>query len=232
MKIKEKLKSVYTDESGRRITKETDNWSGILFGWPISIPVAKLLSRFPRIQPNHVTLACIPAGVLSGYMFFLGELKLGALFYWVFFVLDGVDGNLARLTNRTSEFGKKLDFYTHIINSTAMFLGLWWSQYYLAGEGFIGAIIILSHYIVMGFGYLFVKKWTYKTIIPRVHSYYSSLEEAFGTFFIAPMLNMVRILLPMLIIIEFISFLILFLRQDKKPTFEEMKDRIRKKFGM
>ena len=224
-KILVTIKKIYTQQPNENFIKE-DAWAPILLSDPVSIPLARLLSKFKKIHPNHITLLTIPFAFAAAYMFIKGELIYGALFYWFNFVLDGTDGKVARLTGKTSKFGEKLDYYTDTVNNLAMYFGLWWSQYYMYGEWFIGGVIVFAHYAIMVFGYVFVGNFRYKTIFPRVFSYYSPFEEAFGTFLFAPLFNIVHILFPLLVMLQLVSYIILFVKQERKIGLKEIKKRI------
>ena len=225
-KILVTIKKIYTQQPNENFIKE-DAWAPILLSDPVSIPLARLLSRIKRIHPNHITLLTVPFAFIAAYMFIKGELIYGALFYWLNFVLDGTDGKVARLTGKNSKFGEKLDYYTDTVNNLAMYFGLWWSQYYIHGDWFIGGVIVFAHYAIMVFGYVFVGDFRYKTIFPRVFSYYSPFEEAFGTFFFAPLFNKVKLLFPILVALQFISYVILFIKKKEKPDLEEIEERIK-----
>lgn len=215
------LKDIYVEKPDQKFRKSPNCLVGFILGDPFDVPLAKFLTRFKRIYPNHVTLASIPFAFIAAYMFFNGNLLYGAIFYYIHFIIDGVDGKLARLTNRTSSFGAKLDYYVDKVNHAMMYFGLWWSQYYLLGDWSIGICIIFFHYAIMIFGFIFIKETNYKTIFPGVGSYYSGFEEAVGTFLFAPIFGVVRIAFPILIVMQFISYIILFLKQKKRPTFKE-----------
>lgn len=221
------IKKFYTQRPEENFLKE-DAWAPILLSDPVSIPLARFLSKFRRIHPNYITLLSIPFAFAAAYMFMTGNLAYGAIFYWLNFVLDGTDGKVARLTGTTSKFGAKLDYYTDTLNNLAMYFGLWWSQYYMYGDGLLGGAIVFAHYASMVFCYLFIGDFAYKTIFPRVYSYYSPFEEAFGTFFFAPLLNMVRLFLPILVALQFVSYIVLFIRRREKMNHEELKRRIKK----
>lgn len=170
-----------------------------------------------KIHPNVITFVTIPLIIFAAYFFFKGKLVFGACCYLAYFVGDGVDGKWARFTGKTSRSGEILDYYVGALGDLAMYLGLWYSQYYLKGDWLIGGSIVIAHYIIVVSTWIFVKQPYYKTIFPRIRSYYSSLEEGFGTFFFAPLLNMVTILFPVLVILQLISFVILFTRQKERP---------------
>ena len=85
---------------------------------------ARGLARLP-VTPNMVTGASILVGVLAAGLFAQG----GAVAYWgasVFVVvvwLDHVDGELARQTGTTSEFGHYFDHAAAMLNYLMMFVG-------------------------------------------------------------------------------------------------------------
>lgn len=78
----------------------------------IAYEIAKVLAK-TKITPNQITvLRFVLAAPLSMYFFSRGEYlyNLAGLFFYVSLAtLDWVDGNLARMTGRTSFLGKWLD---------------------------------------------------------------------------------------------------------------------------
>jgi len=190
-------------------------------------PLAKGIARLPvKIHPNVITLLSLPFAIIAAFFFFSNQLIYGAVFFFISYVLDAADGTLARLTNTVSEFGKRLDFYVDILGNIFMYFGLWYSQFYLYGQWLIGGSIIVAHYMVIAFGYMFIKNRTYKTIFPNICSYYSAADEGILTFFFVPILaffrpNAFRIALPILVLLQFISYVILFLKQKEKPDIKK-----------
>ena len=85
---------------------------------------ARGLARLP-VTPNMVTGASILVGALAAGLFAQG----GAVAYWgagVFVVvvwMDHVDGELARQTGMTSEFGHYFDHAAAMLNYVMMFVG-------------------------------------------------------------------------------------------------------------
>lgn len=227
--LKSLFKKVYTEQPHEHFIKKEDSWTSIIFSDPFSIPIARLAARWKRIHPNHFTIMTLPFALISAYFFFEGKLIYGAIFYWLNFIIDGVDGKLARLTNRFSERGLVLDYYIDRIKNIALFFSLWYSQYYLIDHWLLGGVIICAHYGLMVFEYLFIQKFTYKTIFPRVYSYYASLDEVFLIFFLATLLNMVFILLPLLIALQYLSYIIIYIKQKEHPN---IKVRLREMFKL
>ena len=204
----------------------------IRFGRIFGDPFAKGLSMLPfKVTPNTITVLSLVPGFLASYFFFNGKLVAGVLLFVTAHVFDCTDGALARLTKQETEFGKKLDFRVDIIRNLAMYFGLWYGMYYMGGLWFIGGAIIFAHYCVMVFGYVFIQ---YGLIFS---SPFTSHDEGLITFMILPLLALCdpivfRLGLPIVISIQFISYLIIFFKQTEKPdailnikkTFKLVKD--------
>ena len=213
MKKKPLLKRIYTERPGEDFLIKQEAWStkiGRIFG----IPLARALAKSPiRIHPNIISILSIPFAVLAGFFFFKNMLIYGAIFFFISFILDNTDGVLARLTNTTSQFGHKLDTYTDRLNNFVMFFGLWYSQYYINDQWFIGGSIFAVHYFIMFIGLFYIKSYKYKTVFPGVISYYHPLDEGFLTFFVAPLTGFFIYIFPVLVILQYISHIVLFIKQ-------------------
>lgn len=215
-KGKSLFKKIYQENEGKKFHKQGESISVICVGRFFGIPLAKLITKIPfKIHPNIITILSFGFAILAGYYFFQNLLILGSILYLINFILDCTDGTLARLTGLSSTFGSKLDFYTDRIGIIILYFGLWWSQYYQNKNALLGIILISAHYAIMIFGEKYIKNKKYRTVFPRVNSYYSSFEEGFGTFFIAPLLGMVTILLPILILLQLISYVVLYIKNKK-----------------
>lgn len=94
---------------------------------PVSRRLSALLLHLPGIRPIHATigtamlalamLACLVAGGESG-------LIAGALLFQAASIFDGVDGEIARATFRTSHFGAALDSVVDVATNFGFVLGL------------------------------------------------------------------------------------------------------------
>lgn len=111
--------------------KSQDGFMARNFDRHLSIAVSsRLLDTF--VTPNHMTLLSTLLG-LTGATLFLGSTKLayvaGAVLIWLHSVLDGCDGELARVRFQESPLGSDLDFWgdnlVHIALFTCLGLGLW-----------------------------------------------------------------------------------------------------------
>ena len=152
-KIKSFIRNIYSERKSEHFLYKSEPWSVLIFGRVFSIPLARAITKLPaKIHPNVITILTVPFALLAGICFFKGMLVYGAIFFLISFILDCTDGTLARLTNTTSKLGQKLDNYTDRLNNLFMYFGLWYSQYYLTGEWFLGGCIIGTHYLIMLFG--------------------------------------------------------------------------------
>ncbi len=105
-------------------------------------PMARL-----GVHPNQVTLLSLGFGIAAAWLFAAGH---GGLVHWAagFSMLavltDHIDGELARMTGRTSAFGHKLDFVVGSANYTMLFIAIGW--------GLAGGIDLERHwYLALGF---------------------------------------------------------------------------------
>jgi phosphatidylglycerophosphate synthase len=80
-----------------------------------------------RVPPNAITLVGMSIGLSGAWLLSqvgYGLHLLGALLFLTAVVLDGVDGEVARLTIRESIFGHYLDIITDNLVHVAVFIGL------------------------------------------------------------------------------------------------------------
>ncbi|MGH9396992.1 MAG: CDP-alcohol phosphatidyltransferase family protein [Terriglobia bacterium] len=92
----------------------------------VSIYPSTVLARL-GIAPNQITILWIVlgiAGVLALASPSYGVRIAGAVLLEVSYLFDFVDGEVARLTNRTSQLGYLLDLAGHGIIKTALFLAI------------------------------------------------------------------------------------------------------------
>jgi phosphatidylglycerophosphate synthase len=91
-------------------TKPTDRFVLRFVKIHLSTPFTTLILRFwPRVRPGFLTLMSACFGVAAGVAFGLGWAWAGGLLAAVSQVLDGVDGQVARLTQCESPQGAFLD---------------------------------------------------------------------------------------------------------------------------
>jgi phosphatidylglycerophosphate synthase len=115
----------------RGLVKDTDGFMARNVERPISLRIARRLAS-TGITPNQITLLSVGIG-LGGALFFLSEhwlwQTIGALLFLAHSILDGCDGELARLRFQESRFGGIIDYWgdnvVHIVVFACMAVG--WS---------------------------------------------------------------------------------------------------------
>ncbi|MFD9072609.1 CDP-alcohol phosphatidyltransferase family protein [Streptomyces lasiicapitis] len=117
----------------RRITqKKRDAWWTVILVDPLATPLVRLTARYTRITPNQITWGAFVLGLASSVCFAFGDwrwLVLGAVIYHFSFVLDCMDGKVARLTGTGSVFGAWLDFVFDRIRVMVCGVALMGGQY-------------------------------------------------------------------------------------------------------
>jgi phosphatidylglycerophosphate synthase len=102
----------------------------------LSWRISKRLAR-TSIPPNQVTISNTMVGLLSAWMFASPSYwlrLLGSLLFLFSITVDGVDGELARLTMTETKFGGMLDVITDNIVHVAVFAGIFWGCYRNSGN--------------------------------------------------------------------------------------------------
>jgi 1L-myo-inositol 1-phosphate cytidylyltransferase / CDP-L-myo-inositol myo-inositolphosphotransferase len=94
---------------------------------PISTRMTRFLLRFGWMQPIHATLAAAVVGLAMAWCLFFGGstgLMVGAVLFQAASVIDGVDGEMARATFRSSDKGATLDSIIDGVTNLLFFAGL------------------------------------------------------------------------------------------------------------
>jgi phosphatidylglycerophosphate synthase len=114
------------------LVKDTEGFMSRHFERKISLAVSRRLAGTP-VSPNAMTLVSIAIG-LAGSLFFLrptaGPQVVGALLFLLHSILDGCDGELARLRFQESRWGGLLDFWGDNVVHAAVFsaMAVGWSR--------------------------------------------------------------------------------------------------------
>ncbi|MEU9152662.1 CDP-alcohol phosphatidyltransferase family protein [Streptomyces sp. NPDC048417] len=93
--------------------KKRDAWWTVFLVDPVATRLLLVVARFRFITPNRVTWAALFIGLAAGGFFLEGDrrsLIIGALLYHLSFILDCIDGKLARLKGNGTVFGGWLDY--------------------------------------------------------------------------------------------------------------------------
>lgn len=112
---------------------------------PLVHPLVLALARL-RVSPPLVVLSAGTAGIAAAVELGRGSLLAAALLVQLKTLLDNADGQLARLTRRTTAFGRYLDSEVDLLVNAALFAALGWmtAQPAVALAGFIALTSVLS----------------------------------------------------------------------------------------
>jgi archaetidylinositol phosphate synthase len=112
---------------------------------PLAHPLVLVLARL-RVPPPAVVIVAGAAGLAAAVELGRGSLIAAALLVQLKTLLDNADGQLARLTGRTSAFGRYLDSEVDLLVNVALFAALGWTtgQPIFALAGFFALTSVLS----------------------------------------------------------------------------------------
>jgi archaetidylinositol phosphate synthase len=112
---------------------------------PLAHPLVLAFARL-RVPPPFIVVAAGATGMAAAVEVGRGSLLAAALLVQLKTLLDNADGQLARLTGRTSAFGRYLDSEVDLVVNAALFAALGWSagQPALALAGFVAVTSVLS----------------------------------------------------------------------------------------
>ncbi|GAB4495918.1 MAG: CDP-alcohol phosphatidyltransferase family protein [Anaerolineales bacterium] len=118
---------------------------------------APLALRLRRVSPTFVSLLGLAFGLLAAFAAYKNQYPL-ALAFWIFNrILDGLDGLIARLHDKQSDFGGYADILTDFLVYAALPLGL------AAGSPSIERYLALS--VLLASFYVNAASWMYLAAI-------------------------------------------------------------------
>jgi 1L-myo-inositol 1-phosphate cytidylyltransferase / CDP-L-myo-inositol myo-inositolphosphotransferase len=113
------------------LVKDTDGFMARHVERPISLQISRRLAG-TAITPNQMSLISIAVGICGGPFFLFSRpmmQMIGALLFLAHSILDGCDGELARLKFQQSRWGGVLDFWGDNVVHTVIFgcMAIGWS---------------------------------------------------------------------------------------------------------
>ncbi|MET3429561.1 phosphatidylglycerophosphate synthase [Actinoplanes tereljensis] len=124
--------NVTLEEIRERTYKPRDAWWTVLLVDPIAARLVRLVAPHRRITPNMLTLFATVIGLAAAGCFAMQSrwwLVAGALLFHLSFVVDCMDGKIARLNGTGSIFGAWFDFVFDRIRVFICALALFGGQY-------------------------------------------------------------------------------------------------------
>ena len=126
------MKNKYSLSDIKKSQKSIEPWWVVFVIDPIAIRVLWLIANYSNIKPNTVTLFSTIFTVLAAISFSLGDniyLICGGVLYTIGYMLDCVDGKLARLTSNKSILGGLFDKTSDRWGAFLLSVGLIYGQF-------------------------------------------------------------------------------------------------------
>ena len=104
----------------------------------VSLRISRWLVRHTQLRPNHITVIGTSVGLLAAALLSLGTYwggVAGTLLFLCATIIDGCDGEVARLKFQESSFGQKFDVITDNVVHVAIFIGLAVGLYHQSPDG-------------------------------------------------------------------------------------------------
>ncbi|HEU0045687.1 CDP-alcohol phosphatidyltransferase family protein [Sphingomonas sp.] len=156
-------------QAARRIVRATAKPSDGIVSRRINRPVSQaitqaLLAVAPNIRPSHMTLAVAAVAIVMVLALMTGSpsgLIWGGVLFQVASVLDGVDGEIARASYRSSQTGAVLDTRVDMLTNIGYFVGVSYAltRIYGGHQAIVGGTAVL--FALTGLG---VTAWLLKKL--------------------------------------------------------------------
>ncbi|NWJ20147.1 NTP transferase domain-containing protein [Marine Group I thaumarchaeote] len=119
-----------------KLKKDTDGPVSRILNRPISLRISKLLLK-TGITPNQISVLSTVIGLVGASFFFSGEyfyLILGGILIHIHSIVDGCDGEVARLKLRQTKYGGWLDSVLDRYVDAAIIFGLAYGYWNMTGD--------------------------------------------------------------------------------------------------
>lgn len=149
-----------------QIRKNTPAWIARNINKRISLPVSIVLAKL-RVSPNTITafnmLIGMGASIGVAGRTYVG-LLIGAILFQLASIVDGCDGEVAKLTHRCTKFGQYIDSISDNFALAGFFTGLMIHEYRVSNHSpaaFIwGGLLLLGFFTLLSIMINFLKKNT------------------------------------------------------------------------
>ncbi|MBM0226224.1 CDP-alcohol phosphatidyltransferase family protein [Micromonospora sicca] len=138
-----------------RTYKDRDSWWTVFLVDPLASRLVWLVARYPSVTPNRLTVTALLLGLGAAAAFAAATpqwLIVGAVIFHLSFVVDCMDGKVARLNGNGSLFGAWLDYILDRVRVLVCTVALMGGQYQATGEPI---------FLVVGGGIVFLDMFRY-----------------------------------------------------------------------
>ena len=134
----------------------------------LMLPAAQILSKY--ITPNQITLIAFAFGLLSCVLIILNNFYLALVFWLLNRIIDGLDGTVARVSKKQTNWGAYLDIMLDFIIYTLLPISLT----IVSNKGIY---IYLSLSVMLGTFYINTASWMYLSAVLEKRTGNSSVKE-------------------------------------------------------
>ncbi|MFF5210845.1 CDP-alcohol phosphatidyltransferase family protein [Streptosporangium sp. NPDC000396] len=124
----------YSLNDVRATRKRKDSWWTVFLVDPVACRLTLLVANHTAVTPNGLTRLSLALGLGSAACFAFGQLVAGAALFYVSFMVDCMDGKIARLKGTGTAFGLWLDYVGDRIRVVCCATGLAFGQYVATGD--------------------------------------------------------------------------------------------------
>ncbi|MEV0235705.1 CDP-alcohol phosphatidyltransferase family protein [Nonomuraea sp. NPDC050786] len=124
----------YSLDDVHETRKRRDSWWTVYFVDPVACRVALQVANHTRLTPNGLTVFSLVLGAVSAACFATNQLIAGAVVFYLSFMIDCVDGKIARLKGTGTPFGLWLDYVGDRVRVVLCAGGLAYGQYALTSD--------------------------------------------------------------------------------------------------
>lgn len=175
-----------TMEQVRATYKVRDSWWTVLLVDPIVGPLVRLTARYRWITPNRLTITAFLLGLGAATAYLTSSpmwLVVGVLGYHLGFMIDCMDGKIARLNHSGSIFGGWLDFVLDRVRVLLCVVAVFAGGYQTTGDSlFLFAAIAVVFLALFGYvnGGEIDKAWKKLTGVARPAPAEATVADAAG----------------------------------------------------
>jgi phosphatidylglycerophosphate synthase len=120
-----------------RTYKKRDAWWTVLLVDPLAVRLVRLVAPYRRITPNLLSALAFVLGLAAAWCFAMADrwwLVAGAVLFHLSFMVDCMDGKIARLNGTGSMFGAWFDFIFDRVRVVICAVALMGGQYAATGH--------------------------------------------------------------------------------------------------
>ncbi len=136
--------------------KKKDGWWASLFSGPVANSFLGFIAENKKITPNIVTTSSLVLCIITAILLSFGcqpYLMVAAVLVQFVFILDCLDGQLARYRNQSSNFGAWYDRVTDRVKDFLIYFSIAWGHYKIYADWKIWPLAMSSLFFIYLFDY-------------------------------------------------------------------------------